>query len=159
MFLKNFSQIHSLVYNMIRKWGLSSGLFKSMNAKSNIVLIIHFLLLTCLALLRYILHFLLKKIFFLLYLILKTYLFIWPREILAAACTIFSCGVWDLVPRPGIEPGYPAFGVWSVSHWTIRKVPCTLHFHFIQFVHNASQTQEASIHYTGLLAFQSLAYS
>ena len=36
-----------------------------------------------------------------------------------SACTNFSCGMWDLVPWPGIEPGPPEFRVWSLSHWTI----------------------------------------
>ena len=31
--------------------------------------------------------------------------------------------MWDLVPWPGIEPGPPALGGWSLSHWTTRKVP------------------------------------
>ena len=88
MFLKNFSQIHSLVYNMIRKWGLSSGLFKSMNAKSNIVLIIHFLLLTCLALLRYILHFLLKKFFFTVFNFKNLFIYLAARDL--------SCSMHDL---------------------------------------------------------------
>ena len=34
-----------------------------------------------------------------------------------------SSGMWDLVPRPGIEPGLPALGTWSLSHCTITKVP------------------------------------
>ena len=34
-----------------------------------------------------------------------------------------SCGMWDLVPRPGIEPGPPALGAQSLSHWTTREVP------------------------------------
>ena len=38
---------------------------------------------------------------------------------LAAACTR------DLVPRPGIEPGSPALGAQSLSHWTTREVPRT----------------------------------
>ena len=33
-----------------------------------------------------------------------------------------SCGMWDLVPWPGIEPRPPSFGVWSLSHWTTREV-------------------------------------
>ena len=28
-----------------------------------------------------------------------------------------------LVPQPGIEPGPPAFGAWSPTHWTTREVP------------------------------------
>ena len=34
-----------------------------------------------------------------------------------------SCGMWALVPWPGIEPGPPALGVWDLSHWTTREVP------------------------------------
>ena len=35
----------------------------------------------------------------------------------------FSCGMWDLVPWPGTEPEPSEFGVWSLSHWTIKEVP------------------------------------
>ena len=34
-----------------------------------------------------------------------------------------SCGLRDLVPWPGIEPGPPALGAKSLSHWTTREVP------------------------------------
>ena len=34
-----------------------------------------------------------------------------------------SCGMWDLVPLPGIEPGPSALEVWSLNHWTTREVP------------------------------------
>ena len=40
-----------------------------------------------------------------------------------AACGIFSCSMWDLVPWPGIEPGPLALGAQSLSDWTIRKSP------------------------------------
>ena len=33
-----------------------------------------------------------------------------------------SCSMCDLVSWPGIEPGPPDLEVWSVSHWTARKV-------------------------------------
>ena len=33
------------------------------------------------------------------------------------------CGMWDLVPWPGIKPWPPALGAWSLSHWTTREVP------------------------------------
>ena len=33
-----------------------------------------------------------------------------------------SCGMWDLVPRPRIEPGPPALGVQSLNHWATREV-------------------------------------
>ena len=36
---------------------------------------------------------------------------------------ISSCCRWDLVPRPGMEPGPPALGVQSLSHWATREVP------------------------------------
>ena len=36
-----------------------------------------------------------------------------------------SCGMWDLVPRPGIEPRAPALGVRRFSHWITREVPRT----------------------------------
>ena len=39
-----------------------------------------------------------------------------------AACGIFSCGMWGVVPWTEIEPGHPALGVWSLSHWTTRVV-------------------------------------
>ena len=34
-----------------------------------------------------------------------------------------SCGMWNPVPWPGIEPGAPALGVQSLSHWTTKQVP------------------------------------
>ena len=37
-----------------------------------------------------------------------------------------SCGVWDLVPWPGIKPGPPALGLWSLNQWTTREVPVCL---------------------------------
>ena len=34
-----------------------------------------------------------------------------------------SCGMWDLVPWPRIEPRPPTLGARSLSHWTTREVP------------------------------------
>ena len=34
---------------------------------------------------------------------------------------VLSCSLWDLVSRPGIEPGLPALGAWSLSHRPPRK--------------------------------------
>ena len=34
-------------------------------------------------------------------------------RVLVAACEVFSCSMWDLVPWPGIEPGPPAMGAQS----------------------------------------------
>ena len=31
--------------------------------------------------------------------------------------------MWDLVPWPRMEPGPPALGAGSLSHWTIREIP------------------------------------
>ena len=39
------------------------------------------------------------------------------------AVTGLSCGMWDLVPWPGMELWVPYFG--SLSHWTTRRVPQT----------------------------------
>ena len=52
----------------------------------------------------------------------KKDLFIWMCWVLVAACRIFSCSMWDLVLWPGINPGPPALGAQSLSHWTTRKV-------------------------------------
>ena len=37
-----------------------------------------------------------------------------------------SCNMWDLVPWPGNEPGSPALGMGSLSHWTVRVPFCEL---------------------------------
>ena len=57
------------------------------------------------------------------------YLFIWLCQVLVAtlrlfiaACRIFSSGMWDLVPWPGIESGSLALEAHSLSCWTTRKV-------------------------------------
>ena len=63
------------------------------------------------------------------------YLFIWLFCVLveacgifnllqtSAACGIFSCSVWDLVPWPGIKPRPPALGTQNPSHWTTWEIP------------------------------------
>ena len=56
------------------------------------------------------------------------YLFVCARSELqhagssVAACAILSGGMWDLVPWPGIKPGLPTWGAWSLSHWTQHSV-------------------------------------
>ena len=35
-----------------------------------------------------------------------------------------SCGLWSLVPWPGIKTGPLALGLCSLSPWTTREVPC-----------------------------------
>ena len=63
--------------------------------------------------------------------IIFIYLSLWLCWVLVAACRIFSsgmqtlsCSMWDLAPWPGTEPRTPTRGVWSLSHWTTREVPC-----------------------------------
>ena len=36
--------------------------------------------------------------------------------------------MWNLVPRPRIEPRLPALGAWSLTHWTTREVPICILF-------------------------------
>ena len=38
------------------------------------------------------------------------FIFIYLCQVLVVAHEIFSCGMWDLAPRPGIEPRLPALG-------------------------------------------------
>ena len=45
------------------------------------------------------------------------------RHVNSLACRIFSCNMWDRVPRTGIEPELPELGVCSLSPWTTRDVP------------------------------------
>ena len=40
------------------------------------------------------------------------------------AASALSCGTWDLVPWPEIEPGSPALGASSLSHWLPGRSPC-----------------------------------
>ena len=51
-------------------------------------------------------------------LIFISFFTIWLRWVLVESREIFSCGMYDLLPGPGIKPGLPA---WEThSHWTIR---------------------------------------
>ena len=46
------------------------------------------------------------------------------RNSLVAACGLLVAAcTCDLVPWPGIEPGPPALGAQSLTHWTTREVP------------------------------------
>ena len=38
-------------------------------------------------------------------------------------------GMWGLVPCPGIEPGPPALGEQTLSHWSISEVPVLIDFY------------------------------
>ena len=72
--------------------------------------------------------FYLKKFFFdLLFIYLALWVLIGAHgsSISVVACRIFTCGMWDLVPWPGIEFGPPVLGAWSLSHCSQanRQVP------------------------------------
>ena len=50
----------------------------------------------------------------------------WDLWISLRHAKLFSCGMWDIVPWPGIEHAptlTPTVGVQSLSHWTTRQVP------------------------------------
>jgi len=66
--------------------------------------------------------------------VFKNYLFMWLCWVLVMSHGIFSCssqtlgcGMWDPVPRPGLEPQAPCVG--SLRHWAAREVPRTGIFH------------------------------
>ena len=62
--------------------------------------------------------------FFLNYLFVY-YLFLAHAVSLVAACGILVAAcMWDLAPQPETEPGPPALGAQSPTHWTTREVPC-----------------------------------
>ena len=49
------------------------------------------------------------------------YLLMWLYWVLAMMCGIFSCSMCYLVPWPGVEPGSPALGAWSLSLWSTKE--------------------------------------
>ena len=48
-------------------------------------------------------------------------LFIWLPWVLVEASEHLTCGMWDLVPWPGVEPETPSLGAWSLSLWPQGK--------------------------------------
>ena len=58
----------------------------------------------------------------------------WDFWSLAAGMQTLGCGMWILVPRPGMEPRPSALGAWSLSHWITREVPLTIFFFLIVFM-------------------------
>ena len=60
---------------------------------------------------------------YLVFFFFNVYSFIRLLWVLVGTCRIFSCGMWYLVPRPGIESRPPVLGTWSLSHWITREVP------------------------------------
>ena len=49
--------------------------------------------------------------------------FIQAEPGLSCGMQTLSCSIQDLVSQPGIKPGPPALGAWSLTHWTTREVP------------------------------------
>ena len=49
------------------------------------------------------------------------------RDLLSCSMQTFSCGMWGLVPWPGIKPRPLVLGTWSLSQWTTREVPTYPH--------------------------------
>ena len=45
------------------------------------------------------------------------------KSLIYLAVSDCSCGMWDLLPWPGIKPRPPALEVQSLGHWTIWEVP------------------------------------
>ena len=56
-------------------------------------------------------------------------------QFLSCGVWTLSCSMWDLVPQPGFKPWHPLFEVWSLIHWTTKKV---LTFFFFFNLHVSS---------------------
>ena len=67
--------------------------------------------------------------FFNIYLLWLCQVLFVAHGIFVSTCGIFSCGVWDLVPWPEIQPGPHALGVWSLATGPPGKSPTTPNFH------------------------------
>ena len=69
-----------------------------------------------------------KNIYIYIYIYLFVYLAVpglsWGmQDLLLWHIRSLSCGMWDLIPWWGIEPGSPELGAQSLSHSTSREVP------------------------------------
>ena len=67
------------------------------------------------------LHFLKNLYFYFIYLVVA-------HRIFSCCMWTLTCGMWPLVPWPGIKPGPPALVVWSLSCCTTREVPMILSY-------------------------------
>ena len=54
---------------------------------------------------------------------LLSFLFFFKYIFIYLAVLGLSCGMWDLVPPPGIKLRPPALGMRSLSHWITRDIP------------------------------------
>ena len=64
-------------------------------------------------------------------------LFIWLCHVLVVALRIFdlfcgiqtlNCGMWNIIPWPGIEPNPLSLGARSLRHWTTREISQVVFF-------------------------------
>ena len=62
----------------------------------------------------------------------KINVFIYLHLVLVVARGIFSCGMWDLVPRPRIEPEPPALGILAIGP-PGKSLVSALRFCFLPF--------------------------
>ncbi|XP_057561359.1 nuclease EXOG, mitochondrial isoform X2 [Hippopotamus amphibius kiboko] len=62
--------------------------------------------------------------------LLNIYLFGCTESWLWHAGSLVAARMWDLVPQPGIKPGPPALGAWSLNSLTTREVPGIFFFEF-----------------------------
>ena len=54
-------------------------------------------------------------------LFIYTFIYLAARGLTCSSRGLFNCGIWDLVPWPGIKPRPPALRAWTT--WTTREVP------------------------------------
>ena len=64
-----------------------------------------------------------KKVCMLLHIYIYIYIYLWGCAKSLWHEGSFSSGMWNPVPRLGIEPWFLALGVRSLSHWITREVP------------------------------------
>ena len=64
-------------------------------------------------------------------------IFVVVSRFFSCSLKTLSCGIWDLVPWPGIKPRPPTLQGWNLSHWTTRESPWLTHFNS----HNNSMRQ------------------
>ena len=67
-------------------------------------------------------------------------IFIWLCWVLVSPHGIFSCGLWDLVPLPGIEPEPPALRAWSLKSLDQQRSPSPFFFTFIYLTRRSRLT-------------------
>ena len=61
----------------------------------------------------------------------------WHTGTLVAACGLLVAACTrDLVPRPGIDPGPHALGVWSLTHWTTYFINFCSSLYFSILLHS-----------------------